>query len=621
MNKNSLENKSAYFPVKKSDFKPRVDKNACQYCGYTSNLWHHVREHVNSQHEMQEWFKCNICKYVAVHGYQMKFHLRSCHKLKVVGTELKNLIIKNPKEIRKHKKAMIERRNLKTKICKKPEFIPIDEDNFKRRKYPMICQYCGFRGSEKSKVDDHVNGCHEMNQWYQCNQCPHATLYKGNLRLHVLSVHNQKLTSSIIHELIIKDQDKIDQLKKEKIRKKKGKDEFSKMSPEQLSKEPKFIPIDKADFKPRIYPLICQYCGYSSKIRQKIDNHVNKNHELTTWFKCDECDFATLIRTNIRSHLKDLHSRKNENGDKIKKLIVTDQKEIDQLRMKRMERKRAIDRADFKPRIYPRICQYCGFTASTKRNISFHVNSFHEMVDWYQCECCEFVTLDRYCLKYHLKIRHSKDLSKDRLEGCLIKDQEVIDCLRNKRMQCEKPKEEFSILPLEQLSNEPKSLPIDDADIKCNLCGFSSTCKGTLKSHFSKIHNKTISYRELAKSITTGPDKTCHPRKKKTDKSKSNPRKTAFDSDSCKSVKEEEIPIDFSYNEDNFQSESNDEYDANFNTTMKLKPLSIVLERLKTTITRGLCVSSDNKVEGCSTEDIKKEDMSMEDEPGMEGVI
>ena len=51
-----------------------------------------------------------------------------------------------------------------------------------------------------------------------------------------------------------------------------------------------------------------------------------------------------------------------------------------------------------------------------------------------------------------------------------------------------------------------------------------------------------------------------------------------------------------------------------------LKPLSIVLERLKTTITRDFCVSSDDKVEGCSTKDIKKEEMSTEeDEPQMEG--
>ena len=120
--------------------------------------------------------------------------------------------------------------------------------------------------------------------------------------------------------------------------------------------------------------------------------------------------------------------------------------------------------------------------------------------------------------------------------------------------------------------------------------------------------------------MTTGPDKICHPRKKKTNKSKSNPRKTAFDSDSCKSAKEEELPIDFSYNEENFQSESNDKYNANINAPMMLKPLSIVLERLKTTITRDFCVSSDNKDEGCSTKDIKKEEISIEeDEPQIEG--
>ena len=218
MKKNSQEGISAPVPVKKSDFKPRVDKYACQYCEYKGSS-RNVDVHVKSQHEMQEWFKCMICKHVSLRNDHMILHLGRHHKSKVDREEINKLIIKDPNEILKHKKAMIKKRNLKT-IGKKTKFIPIDKDNFKQRKDSKICQYCDYRNN-KCKVDEHVNGCHEMNQWYQCGHCPYATLFKDILKVHVLRVHDQKLTNQIFHELIIKDQEKIDQLKREKIRKKK----------------------------------------------------------------------------------------------------------------------------------------------------------------------------------------------------------------------------------------------------------------------------------------------------------------------------------------------------------------------------------------------------------------
>ena len=182
MNKNSLENKSARFPMKKSDFKPRMDKNTCQYCGYTSKFWHHVSLHVNSQHEMQEWFKCMICKYVSLHNAQMKLHLTHHHKLKLVRGEINKLIVKDLNEILKHKKDMIKKRNLKMNIRKKTEFIPTEKDNCKSRKDSKICQYCDYRSNLRSNLDEHVNVNHEMNRWYQCNHCLHVTLHEDRFK-------------------------------------------------------------------------------------------------------------------------------------------------------------------------------------------------------------------------------------------------------------------------------------------------------------------------------------------------------------------------------------------------------------------------------------------------------
>ena len=780
MIKISQENKSAPFPVKKSDFKPRVDKNTCQYCRYTSNFPARVNEHVNSQHEMQEWFKCKICKYVTLDRGQIKLHLRGHHKLELDGAEIRKLIVKDQKEILKHKNAMIKRRNLKMKIDKKPEFNPIDKDSFKPRKDPKICQYCNYKSNKKFNVDEHVNVNHELNRWYQCNHCPHATLYSTALRKHVLTIHKQKLTFTAIKNLIIDNDEKTDHLKRLKIQEKK----FSEMPLEERIKESKFIPIDNSDFKPRNHPLICQYCGFIGNTRRYTNDHVNSSHELTTWFKCDECDYATLFSRNLRQHLKNQHMRRNVNLDKVKKLLVKDKKEIVELKKKWTEKNQAqkianehfskmlqdrqirkksksmaIDKADFKPRIYPRICQYCGFTTKCESATDRHVNNFHEMTDWYKCEFCDHASLRIDGLRKHLKSKHSKDLSKDRPESCLIKDQEVIDRLRNKKIQFKKSREELSVLLPEQLSNEPKYLPVDKVDFKprinlnicqycgfsrrdvnninvhvnirhemmtwyrcakcnhvtlsssqlrnhlrkvhseknitqetlmkcivknqkeidllkklkiekinnlekqaklkselvekirpmipsvfkfkpridpntcqycghfsqvprysddhvntqhemiiwnkCSICGFSST--GSLKRHMSMIHKKPISYGEI--SVITDLNEIIQLRKNRFDKS---PRKTSFGSDSCASDKVEELPTDLCDDEDGFQSERDGGSDANTIAPTKLKALSIVLERLKTPMTKDYRESGNDKIKTPSTGDVKKEETLLE---------
>ena len=108
MKKNCQEGKSTPVPVERSDFKPRVDKKACQYCEYKGSS-RNVDVHVNSQHEMQEWFKCMICNLVTLYNDHMILHLRCYHKLKVDREEINKLIVKDPNEILKHKKAMIKK--------------------------------------------------------------------------------------------------------------------------------------------------------------------------------------------------------------------------------------------------------------------------------------------------------------------------------------------------------------------------------------------------------------------------------------------------------------------------------------------------------------------------------
>ena len=79
----------------------------------------------------------------------MRLHLNRNHKLKEVAADIRKLIIKDLEEILEHKKAIINKKSLQTKIGKKSEFIPIDEENFKPKKCSKICQYCDYSSCSK----------------------------------------------------------------------------------------------------------------------------------------------------------------------------------------------------------------------------------------------------------------------------------------------------------------------------------------------------------------------------------------------------------------------------------------------------------------------------------------
>ena len=74
--------------------------------------------------------------------------------------------------------------------------------------------------------------------------------------------------------------------------------------------------MDYADFQPRFYAFICQYCGFRGEEKHQINIHVNSLHRFTTWSKCDECDYATLFSCNLKRQLINEHLRRNVNKDK-----------------------------------------------------------------------------------------------------------------------------------------------------------------------------------------------------------------------------------------------------------------------------------------------------------------
>ena len=330
-NNESREESELIVPSEESYFKPRLHENVCPYCGYMSRDKKSVDKHINNQHEMNIWFKCRYCKYTYVDGEAMKLHIKRHHDLHVDTNEIWDLIVIDPREIDRLKRAQAQKRRLGNKVGHS-NFKPIDEKDFKPRVDPYSCQYCDYISRRRLDVDRHVNSVHEMTHWYQCTDCMYASLSRPELSTHMIKNHKKYLNAISLKSCLIKDKKVVEHLKFMR-------DKKSQMN-KSNSKQQKFIPIDKDNFKPRVNPKNCPYCSYVSKIKFHTDVHVNRMHEMTTWFKCNLCDYASLSPRAFIHHMKNQHSINVRRGDStFRESIVKNQQEIEDLKKRRIHSK------------------------------------------------------------------------------------------------------------------------------------------------------------------------------------------------------------------------------------------------------------------------------------------
>ena len=522
-------------PLKQSEFKPRVNKNVCQYCGYTKMSSHEVDVHVNNQHEFNIWYRCNKCIFMCFNRPTIRRHFDTVHKMKIVKDEVENLVIQDATEIQKLRGEVIKERKLNEKLknskkSRKSEanlnFFAVDKSEFKVRTDPKICQYCGFKGKDKDMVDQHVNS-HELTNWYRCTYCKNVSPWMIWMRSHIRKEHDHLVTYNSIKNLIIKDETEIDRLRKMKYQERKTKEECSNLSQNMQRAEPRFIPIARANFKGRIYPNVCQYCGHTSnrgtKGRSHIDDHVNSMHEMTSWFKCQSCNHASLRKESIVSHARVIHNEYITIQD-VKLCLIMDQVEIDRLKQNKIKEKQAVEeisklapdqlnkkstyipinKEDFRPRMNSRICQYCGYSNSrTRAAVDLHVNVNHELTTWYKCHKCNFTTLHSNPLKRHLQRQHlQKDVTPASVRKSIVTDTEEISRLREEWIKKKHINEEFSKLPPASINKTPKFIPINKANIKsriypkvCQYCGFTGKEPSHIDDHVNAMHEMTDWYK------------------------------------------------------------------------------------------------------------------------------
>ena len=421
-----------YMPISQSDFKRRVDPETCQYCGDQFISKEMADYHVNTRHEMVEWFKCKDCCFAILSWEGLKNHLSNCHGMIVQCLNVKDYVVESYEEIRNLKKGVVSKNFLglpmKSKVVRENLLIislkekdidvhPSIPLELKERVDPLTCQYCGNRFKDKIWTDNHVIAVHEL--IYKCRDCFLTTLSVDEIKNH-LSVHHGMIVKYLnIKDYLVNDPSEFHKLRKSKM--------FNYDLKEPAEDNNKFfIPISPSDFKNRVSPLTCQYCGDKFKSKTSANSHVNTRHEMRNWYRCEECDYTTLTVEAMKRHKSKIH--KDNALTSINKYLIKNESEIEELRKvnlsKNPPRYEPVD--VFKPRISSYRCQYCDYCDTSKTIIDLHINSDHEMKDWYKCSFCKISFLSGKALKTHLHNLHQHEVNKDAINEMKITNPEEI---------------------------------------------------------------------------------------------------------------------------------------------------------------------------------------------------
>ena len=223
---NSMFPSNQLMPVGYSELKPNKYRSICQYCQKVFNSAWYVAEHTNSHHEMINWYRCFNCIKAFVSKLSLQTHMRRIHKNPIPISMVEIQLITDEEEINRLRCARIKKilSESQTKQDNKqfgqcrPLLMPVKYSEFKPTIDRKLCQYCGYTSQSSNHVLQHVNTQHEMTIWYRCPHCNEAFVSKTSMKNHMLDVHNEQISNTIMERRIITDKDEVDRLRNARIK-------------------------------------------------------------------------------------------------------------------------------------------------------------------------------------------------------------------------------------------------------------------------------------------------------------------------------------------------------------------------------------------------------------------
>ena len=297
-------------------------------------------------HKNQKTFKCELCQESFYTQDNLNDHVKTHSDEKLeCKYEGCNGIFSTPNSLRNHVRVYHEE---------------ID------RVY--TCKYCKENFFSKSKHDYHVQKDHKD---YTCYLCCQNRICSGNLRRHLINVHNIQLYSCNFPDCDVsfyKNEELNEHLKQvHKIQEKLVFcDECSYYidTQERLDSHKYYVhPTEK-----KVYPCIYDHCDYVGKHPSKTKRHVQTQHSLERPFFCNECDATFKQKECLKQHLS-IHSNEKKFH-----------------------------------------CDKCIYKTITQSRLTSH-KYWHDKVYKFQCHLCPDKIYPRFAsLERHYNDSHSPDL-------------------------------------------------------------------------------------------------------------------------------------------------------------------------------------------------------------------
>ena len=205
-------------------------------------------------------------------------------------------------------------------------------------------------GNERQNLKENIIDKERENK-YKCEDCPHETNSKRNLKKHIKSVQHIKALRN------------------------KG------------AKEHK-----------------CEQCSYETHCKKNLENHIKSLHRERE-YKCEQCPFQAYQKGNLKTHVQCVHLKVRnyacmESGCgrrfKMKNHLMEHMNNVHEMGEKKFK------------------CEQCPHETANKWSLTLHVNAVHKKVRNHFCEECGSRFSRNFVLKKHqLEVHDSWEVNED----------------------------------------------------------------------------------------------------------------------------------------------------------------------------------------------------------------
>ncbi|XP_055610678.1 gastrula zinc finger protein XlCGF26.1-like [Uranotaenia lowii] len=146
----------------------------CPYCNYKAIKREYVMNHVKSQHQRSNAFKCDICELVFTRKSGMMDHRNTHTKEKIFNCSICEKVFYAAKYLKKHVKVVHEKKRILCEYCPKDFRTKcclldhIEKDHGIQKRF--ICDICLKVSSTQSALDEHTKR-HENPNHLECGRC------------------------------------------------------------------------------------------------------------------------------------------------------------------------------------------------------------------------------------------------------------------------------------------------------------------------------------------------------------------------------------------------------------------------------------------------------------------